>query len=127
MSNQEADRQLIILGLEMYDTVTRLYNRKSEKDKLVFTLQGLSFFIYQEEENGDMLLEIDMEGAKYFFRMKRKGWLTIFESKNIVKRERFKMKFDHDKMRFTYRGDRDFCMEICPNLINLVGGGIINN
>lgn len=120
MSIQEADRQLIILGLEMYDTVIRLYNRKGVKNKLNFKLQGLYFLIYPDEENKGMHLDVDMQGAKYLFRMKHKGWLTIYESKDIVKRERFEMRFNNQKMRFVYRGDRDFCIEICPNLMNLV-------
>ncbi|NOX86786.1 MAG: hypothetical protein GXO86_12625 [Chlorobi bacterium] len=120
MSYKEADRALIILSLEVYDMVTRLYEQKGGRGKVKFNIQDLYFLIYTDEKSGEMCLDVDMQNEKYLFRMKRKGWMAIYELKNVLKREHIDMMFDNSMLRFVYDGNREFCMEICSNLINLI-------
>ena len=120
MSIHEADRALIVLSLEVYDMVTRIYKQKGGRGKVKLDIQGMFFTIYAEEKTGVMCLDANMQNVKYLFRMKRKGWMAIYELKNVLKKEHFDMIFDNSVLRFVYEGNREFCMEICANLVYLV-------
>jgi len=120
MSIKEADRALIVLSLEVYDTITRLYERKGGRGKVKFSIEGMHFLIYADEKTGEMCLDVTIQNVKYLFRMKRKGWMAIYEVKNVLKREHIDMNFDNSMLRFVYEGNREFCMEICSNLVYLI-------
>ena len=120
MSIKEADRALIILSLEVYDLVTRLYKQKGGRGKVKFNIEGMHFLIFADEKTGEMCMDVDIQNVKYLFRMKRKGWMAIYEVKNVLKKEHIDMSFDNSVLRFVYEGNREFCMEICSNLVNLI-------
>lgn len=125
MLTNEADRPLMILTLELYETVFRLYEHLKKIDETQFTIHGLRFRFYPDDDTKVLAFEVGNEDAHYHFLMKQKGWVTIYEQKGIVKKERFKMGFNVKKTKFIYQGNRDFFMELGQALNELINNDII--
>ena len=67
-----------------------------------------------------LLLEVQFKNATYKFNFQNNGWISIHENADDINTERFNMGFFRDDHNFTYTGDRDFCVEVCERLIDII-------
>lgn len=117
-----ADKSLIVISLETYSVVSRLFDYALRTQSPKIKQGEIEFHVFREDVKS-LYLDVHFNNASYHFTFHNNGWLSIRENSANIQTERFSMGFYRDNHNFTYTGDRDFCIEVCGQLINIIKTG----
>lgn len=117
-----ADKSLIVISLETYSVVSRLFDYALRTQSPKIKLRDIEFQVFREDVKS-MYLDVHFNNSTYHFTFHNNGWLSIRENAANVQTERFSMGFYRDDHNFTYSGDRNFCLEVCGRLIDIIKKG----
>lgn len=118
-----ADKSLIVISLEMYSVVSRLLDYSLRTSNPRIQLGDIELQVFREDMKS-LYLDTHFNNVSYHFVFKNNGWLSIRENASGVQTERFSMGFFRDDHNFSYSGDRDFCLEVCNSLIEIINQGL---
>ncbi len=117
-----ADKSLIVISLETYSVVSRLFDYALRTQSPKIKLNEIEFQVFREDVKS-LYLDVHFNNVSYHFTFHNNGWLSIRENTANIQTERFSMGFYRDNHNFTYSGDRDFCVEVCERLIDIIKSG----
>lgn len=117
-----ADKSLIVVALEAYSVVSRLFDYTVRKQMGKLRLHDIEFEIKREDEIR-LILDVHFGLTSYQFLFENNGWLSIRENHQGVQTERFSLGFYRDDHNFSYSGDREFCIEVCHRLFGIIKSG----
>jgi hypothetical protein len=112
-----ADKSLIVISLELYSVVSRLFDYSLRNNSPRLKLADMEIQVFREDVKS-LYLDAQFKNVSYHFNFPNNGWLSIKENAEGIQTERFSMGFFRDDHNFTFTGDRDFCLEICDRLIS---------
>lgn len=114
-----ADKSLIVISLEIYSVVSRLFDHCIRNNNQRLRLGDMELQVFREDVKS-LYLDVQFKNAAYHFTFQNNGWLSISENAGGTRTERFSMGFYRDDHNFSYTGDSEFCLEICEQLINII-------
>ncbi len=117
-----ADKSLIVISLETYSVVSRLLDYSVRTNSPIIKLHDIELKVFREDIKS-LYLDAHFNNVSYNFSFHNNGWISIREDAEGTRRERFSMGFYRDDHNFTYNGDRDFCLEVCEQLIDIINSG----
>lgn len=106
----------------MYSVVSRLLDYSLRNNSPTLKLHDIELRVLREDMKS-LFLDVNLSNVSYNFTFQNNGWISVVENVEGMQTERFSMGFYKDDHNFTYSGDRDFCLEVCEHLIDIIKSG----